>query len=395
MSLNKLIDKKNLNILGLNSGTSADSLDMSLVKIGFDNKKLKVTYIAGKEIKYQAKLKEKIIEFSQAKKVDLEKLVIFDNYLGDFYGRQARKYIDKLNKNNLKIDLIASHGQTIRHIPQKTEYQKRRLNGTCQIGSADFIASHTGKTVISDFRQADIAAGGEGAPITTPAIKLLFQSNKTSRMIINIGGISNYFYIPASRSLKDVIAADCGPGNSLVDLLSYKLFGVNYDKNGRFAQKGRINERLVNHLMKNPFFKTNQKSTGREIFGTRLADEILKLAKKMNLSKYDIIASTSDFTVRAIVKKISDLLKKDTNLRKLYLTGGGRKNIFFKQILSEYLDPLEVTDIDDLGLNGDFLEAVSYAVLGFLSLKSIPVATERNNKRKPIAIPGKIVQPPG
>jgi anhydro-N-acetylmuramic acid kinase len=268
------------------------------------------------------------------------------------------------------------------------------VNGTKQIGSAEFIAAATGKIVISDFRQADIALGGEGAPITTFAVEKLFTSDKEPRLIINIGGMSNYFYLPVKKSGKSVQAEDCGPGNSIIDILAQKLYKENYDKNGSHAQKGKISERLLLLLLNNVYFKSSLKSTGRELFGHEFADKIMAFGKEFKLTKYDLMATATDFTARSIALSTQKLIKKDKMIEKLYLTGGGRKNIFLLKQLSHHLPNVTILPIDNIGINGDYLEAASFAVLGWAAVTSQPLNIYGSRKRKLKPVSGRIIQPP-
>lgn len=393
MLLKKLISKKNFVVLGINSGTSADGLDMAVVKISSANKKTKIKFITGKEVKYPEAIRSKIFEISESDKYDLNELIYLDNLIGKFYGQKVKAFMKYLNNQKIKIDFIASHGQTIRHLPQKVNRLKYSVNGTMQIGSPEFIAAVSGKIVVSDFRQADIASGGEGAPITTPAVAKLFSSNEEPRLIINIGGISNYFYLPQIKSNKKLLAEDCGPGNSILDILSQRLFKSKYDKNGFYAEKGTISERLLSLLLADSFYQNRLKSTGREIFGKTKVKQIIDFGRKFNLSNNDLMASAAEFTARSIALKVSQILKKDKKLKKLYLTGGGRKNIFLLKRLSHHLPDVKILPIDNLGLNGDYIEAVSYAILGWAAVTSQPMKVDSAYKKNNPVL-GSITQPP-
>ncbi|MFQ5452712.1 MAG: anhydro-N-acetylmuramic acid kinase [Candidatus Zixiibacteriota bacterium] len=398
MSLARMINKKKIVVLGLNSGTSADGLDMAAVKFDLKKKNLKITYLTSKKKLYTPELKKFIIMISGAKKLDLEELIYLDNILGKFYGQKAKAFIKELANKNIVIDLIASHGQTVRHLPDKVKRLTYNINGTFQIGSPDFIAAATGKVVISDFRQADIALGNEGAPITVGAMYELFSSNSEPRLFVNIGGIANYFYFPVQGSKFSVKAADCGPGNCLCDTLANKLFKEMFDKNGKHALKGNISERLLLLLLTNPFFSGKNISTGRESFGFDIVSIIIDFGKKFNLSKEDLMATTAELTARTIALKVRRFIQKDKKLSKLYLTGGGRNNIFFVERIKYHLPGIEVCMADELGINADYIEAVSFAVMGEACLHSKPLtSTGRKNKIKSdIALPilGKVTQPP-
>jgi len=391
----RLLKRKSLVILGINSGTSADSLDLCAIRISRieNNKKIKV--LAHRNCKFPTSIKKQIDHQIHTIQSTPESIIQLDNLMGMFIGSKAKTFIEKLKRDNINIDLIASHGQTIRHIPQKIKIGQFLINGSLQIGSLDHIAAKSGKVVIGNFRQADIAVGNEGAPITTGAMVELFSADKP-RLIINIGGISNYFYIPTSKSKKQISAADCGPGNSLCDILAERLFNKPFDKNGYIARQGNPSQRLLSLLLRKSFFSNRQISTGREEFGLNTADEIIEYGKRLKLTNEDLMTSAAEMTVLAVMRGIKSIYENDAELDKLYLTGGGRKNIFFRKRMSDYLPEMEIKQIDELGIDGDFVEAASFAVLGEACLRSETLENDRHKDKRErlIPVPGHIVQPP-
>ena len=395
MLLNKLLKRKRLIVLGINSGTSADSLDLCAVNISRIKNIKSIKIIASHNYVFPASIKKQIHTQIHCNSINPESIIQLDNILGMFIGLKAKEIIKQLKAKNINVNLIASHGQTIRHIPKKLKIGKFLINGTLQIGSLDQIAAKCNRIVTGDFRQADVAIGNEGAPITTGAMFELF-SNKKPRLIINIGGISNYFYFPSDKSNKNITACDCGPGNSLCDILSEKLFNKPFDKNGQIARKGIVSQRLLALLMSNPFFSNKQVSTGREAFGLKTAEEIIEFGEKFKIPNEDLITTTSELTVLAIIKGIESFYRNDKDLDKLYLTGGGRKNIFFRKGLDRYLPEIEIRMVDELGIDGNYVEAAAFAVLGEACLRSESFVNYRHKDKRDILIPvlGHIVQPP-
>ena len=389
MSLNKLLIKKRLTVLGLNSGTSADGLDLAVVRISSSRRGTKFKFTNGSKKRYSSTLKKSILSFADSKAVSLDDLIDLDNRLGRFYGRAASSLISRLSAG-ISIDLIASHGQTVRHLPTG------KIRGSLQIGSTDFIAAATGLPVVSDFRQADIALGNEGAPITVAAMNEMFSSPYGPRLIVNIGGMSNYFYFPKAKGVFQARAADCGPGNSLCDILSAGLYSKRYDLNGRHALSGSVSEPIVKSIMSKSFYRNGTVSTGRESFGIGTAEKIIRQGKNKRLSKDDMMATVAEITVRSIVKSVRPLLKRDKLLLKLYLTGGGRFNIFFVERLMHHLPGIEVLPVDELGVSGDFVEASAYAVMGEACVRSRALPTRFTGKSGQVLTPvlGKITQPP-
>ncbi|MDZ4724088.1 MAG: anhydro-N-acetylmuramic acid kinase [candidate division Zixibacteria bacterium] len=397
MTLADLLKKKTLVALGLNSGTSADGLDMTALTITKD-KNQSVTYRleSGRSQAYPAKLRNEILAFSNEDAPQLSRQMYLDQTLGRFYGRTAVSFIRRLAKQGIIVDVIGSHGQTVRHLPQRAKYLGAVVNGTLQLGSLEQIAEQTGKVVCGDFRQADIALGNEGAPITVAAMNYLFSDRDESRLIVNIGGIANYFYFPAGSSAHKINAADSGPGNSLSDLLSLKLFNEKYDRSGRHASAGKVSVPLLNILKRHSFFRSKNISTGREEFGAELLKQALAYAKTHSLKKDDIIATLSELTVHGILASIKPLIAKDNNIKKLYLTGGGIRNKFFVRRLVQELPELTIEPIDNLGVPTQWVEAAAYAVMAERTVRSAPMPTNYSGggRVKQMAVLGKIAQPP-
>jgi len=398
MSLKSMLTERALVVLGLNSGTSADGLDMAAVRISRPKRGVAIKYLAGCAKPYPVELHDLILKVADSSKIDLDMVIYLDSLLGQFFGRAASAYIKRLAKNNIRVDVIASHGQTVRHLPNEVQFGRFSVNGTMQLGSPDHIAAATGKMVMADFRQADIAAGNEGAPITAAAMQRLFATPANSRLIVNIGGMANYFYFPAEKSSLGPSAADCGPGNSLSDILSERLYGERFDRRGVRASRGKASQRLLTLLLANPFFSGNTVSSGREDFGGYMAQEMLNFGQQFDMAGEDMLATAVELSVTAIAMKIQPLLHRDGNLLKLYLTGGGRKNNFLVNRLRQQLPEIEIHRADELGINGDFIEATAYAVMGEACLRSEPLIVPGESRKGPasVALPvlGRIIQPP-
>lgn len=396
MSLKRLLTRKRINVLGLNSGTSADGLDLAVIEVDRSRGGYRTRFLAGRTRKYPAELRRLILTLADSKAIPLDDLIRVDQALGKFIGRTAASFERSLQKQNIRIDAVGSHGQTVRHLPQPEKIAGQLVRGTLQIGNLDQIAALTGRVVIGDFRQADIALGGEGAPITTAAMQRLFGRPDESRLIVNIGGIANFFYFPSARSKLLPAAADCGPGNCLSDIVCQKLFRVAYDRGGRLATRGRISIRLLTALGRAPKLDQTTVSTGREQFGVGTAEMIIRFGRKLKLSKSDILASTAELTAVCITDSVRAFADGDNRLRKLYLTGGGVHNKFFVRRLREHLGDIGVGSITELGFNPDLVEASAFAVMGEACLRGEERPTgfdgRERSKRNPVS--GRIAQPP-
>lgn len=399
MALSETAKKKSLVVIGLNSGTSADGVDLAAVRVKTGRKPYQVQFLCGMIRKYPRSVRAALDKFVESETATVtptpNDVIYLDQALGKFFGKACRAFINKLRSERINVDLIASHGQTVRHLPAKIEYAGTRVNGTLQLGSLDQIAVITDKIVTGDFRQADIALGHEGAPITVAAMHELFAHRRQSRLIVNIGGMSNYFYFPRLSGSGYPRAADCGPGNYLSDQLTRHFYSRPYDKNGRCASRGTIDDKLLASLLKHPFFKTKRTSTGVEDFGANLVKKILLLGERREIQPDNLIATVATLTARSIAKTVRPLLNKDKGLTKLYLTGGGVRNTFIKEKLQTELPSVEVTSIDELGLDPDQTEAVAYAIMGVACVKARPMPTKFDGwPQKLWPVSGRIVQPP-
>lgn len=395
MCLPRIVNRKQLTLLGLNSGTSADGLDMAVVKIRRSTRGVSVKYVEGCERKFSSALRDQVHQVADSDVVTLEDVIELDNLLGEFFGRTAKSYLKQMERRGVEVDVVASHGQTVRHRPKKVRRLGKWIHGTMQLGSLDRIAAATGRVTVGDFRQADIAVGNEGAPITTGAMQRLFADKQHSRLMVNIGGMANYFYFPAKDSPLKMSAADCGPGNSLCDLLSSRLFSQAHDSAGRIATSGHVNDELLALLTADDFFSGRMVSTGRERFGLAMAESIIAFGRWYRAEKADLMRTAAELTVWSVARKLRPMARRDHTLTNLYLTGGGRRNIFFVRRLGQLLPELTIRSADELGLDADFIEAAAYAVMGEACLRgeALPAKTNKQASRtRPVL--GRIAQPP-
>ena len=394
MKLSTLLQKKRLTLLGLNAGTSADGLDLAVVRVDRSKDGYRVRPLTGATRKYPAALRRELIALADSPVAGLEQAIRIDQALGKFFGKTALSCMRRWAEDGIRIDAIASHGQTVRHLPEPVRLAGFSVRGSLQLGNPEQIAAITERTVIADFRQADIAVGHEGAPITTPAMIRMMSDPGESRLVVNIGGMANFFYLPAARLKRPYLAADCGPGNSLSDLTCRKFFGEPFDRNGRRALAGTVSRRLLALLEAEPFFRDRQISTGRESFGPALLERVIRQGRRLKLSSADIHATVAEITPLAIARRLGWLIRRDRTLNKLYLTGGGSRNRFFVRRLDAMLDGITVGTVAELGFDPDLVEAIAYAVLGEATLRSEGLATIGGDRRAVKPVLGRIIQPP-
>jgi anhydro-N-acetylmuramic acid kinase len=270
------------------------------------------------------------------------------------------------------IDLIGSHGQTIYHNPEGRRFGKRILRSTLQIGEPSVIAQRTGITTVADFRPRDMAAGGQGAPLVPFADYVLFRDKKRNRAIQNIGGIANVTYLPAGCQLHDIIAFDTGPGNMIIDhIVSLMSNGrKKFDRDGKIAARGTVNGRLLNNMLRHPFFSCHPpKSTGRELFGKEYCDTLYYHATRKKISPEDIAATVTAFTAVSIARSYRQFLPKMPD--EIILCGGGAKNNTLIKMLRQETDKVKILISDELGISCDAKEAISFAILAYATIKGI------------------------
>lgn len=384
----KIVSRKTLTILGMNSGTSADGVDLAVIRLTVGKRSPKIMVLDGAMVPFSPRLKtdlEKLIGQSVVEVADLARAQMA---FGMHLGQTARRFLDR---RRLKVDLIASHGQTIGHFPGHKKSFGLSVGATVQLGDGSAIAAETGLPVVSDFRAADIATGGEGAPLTPFVNHLLFGARTKSRIVVNIGGIANYSYHPAGGSPEDIRGGDCGPGNTLSDLAARLLFHKPYDRGGRIARTGTPMEEVIAGIEKAN--ARRGRSAGREQFDIDLFARLVFTARRRRGTNADIVASMMEATTGLIHRSLKPYLA-DKRLEAVYLTGGGRKNQFLRQRLCADLSPYPVLPIETLGFDGDLLEAVSFAVLGGCFVMGRPSALPQITGAKAAAIGGKLSLPP-
>lgn len=349
---------KEILCIGLMSGTSLDGCDAALVKIKNDSYSL-IDFIT---LPYTDEFRNKIKRNLSDETAKLSEVCSLNFELGYIF----KDAIDKLlEKNNLKyqdIEFVASHGQTIWHAPKAVN---GNVASTLQIGEGQVISVLTGIKVISDFRVADVIAGGEGAPLVPMFEYMYFKSDDQNTVLQNIGGIGNLTYLKKSCSLDDVVAFDTGPGNVMIDYFVNKYFNKQYDNNGEIAKSGDVIYPIYQALIEDEFVKrVPPKSTGREQYSSEFLEEFALKYQFDMYDKKDIITTIAEFTVYSIVYNYKTFIK---DIDRVIVSGGGAHNQYIMQRLKEELGDI-VYRCDEVGLDSDAKEAFAFAVLGYLSV---------------------------
>ena len=350
-------------IIGLMSGTSLDGLDIACCELTGSGAETKLDVQHFKTVPYSEELKKHIRSIFAKRQIDFQTLCLLNPHIGKLHGQIVNQCLAEWNLQADEVDLIASHGQTVFHAPKKQHQLEAFENATLQIGDGDHLAVTTGIITISDFRQKNIAGGGEGAPLAVYGDYYLFSKKGENRILLNIGGIANFTLLPANLQVDDIFTTDTGPGNTLIDAYMRRLFRKPYDENGEEAQKGQVNEVLLSKLKLFDFFKLDfPKTTGPELFNYDYVEDAIQRTGITTLSRNDIIATLTQLTADTIVAAIENVVQK-TPIDAVYVSGGGAHNPFLCSAIQAQLSGIPLKNLDEFGISGDAKEAVLFAVL--------------------------------
>ena len=357
-----LSSKQEKYVIGLMSGTSVDGIDAALVKITGNYTDTQVEEIAFENFPFPPGVRGEIFKLFDPENSSSRDICHMNFRLGELFAEAAIGIAEKAKMSMDEIDLIGSHGQTIYHMPETFS--------TLQIGEGAVIAHKTGVITVSDFRTADMAAGGLGAPLV-PYTEFLLYANKGSSETIalqNIGGVGNITVIPPNADADDIAAFDTGPGNMIIDYLVEKTTGLPFDKNGDIAKAGVVNHDLLEHFMKDEYISVPPpKTTGREYFGKDFSEGFYDMGKASQLSDQDIIATATAFTAETISYSINAVNTfKHLNscpVQKLIISGGGAYNKQLVKMIRDRLPGVTVTTQEAAGKSSDAKEAVAFAIL--------------------------------
>jgi len=395
-NLQKLFRKKNKLIVGLMSGTSADGIDAALVRVSGEGLKTRFRLLAFTTVPYPDGLKKCLRRNSHPGSARLDEVARLNVLIGEFFAEAVTKVVHLAGKRIAQIDLIGSHGQTIAHYPEPRKVFGKKISATLQIGDPSVIAKRTGIVTVGDFRIADVAVGGSGAPLVPYVDYLLFRSRTRTRALLNIGGIANATVLPRNCSLDDVFAFDTGPGNMIVDALVQRFYRRPYDKDGKIAQEGKVISHLLAWLMRHRYLaQSPPKSTGREKFGEDFVEEVIRRSSSLpRHSKEDIITTVTAFTALSVYDAYVRFIRPRTALDELFVSGGGARN----PVLMEYLRRLfgsevRVSRIETVGMPSDAKEAVCFALLANETIAGNPANVPRATGAKRSTVLGKICLP--
>ena len=366
-NLYQIAQKPSRHIIGLMSGTSMDGLDVALCELSGSDEETKVKLLNFDTVDYSENIKTEIRKVFAQKTIDFQHLALLNEWIGTLHAEMILECLNRWNISPNEVDLVASHGQTVMHAPKILHQQEKFPNATLQIGDGDHIAVKTGIITISDFRQKHVAAGGEGAPLAVYGDYFIFGKKGENRIMLNMGGIANFTYLPATMNPEEVFVTDTGTGNTLIDAFTRHYFPEkSYDKDAEIARKGRVNEALLQVLKTNDFFTAPfPKTTGPELFSIQYVRDAQKVSDTENISVNDLLATLTRFSAETIAEAINFTIAK-TNYRaeefNIYMSGGGMHNPLLVENLKELLN-CNFLKTNDLGISGDAKEAVLFAIL--------------------------------
>jgi anhydro-N-acetylmuramic acid kinase len=380
-------------VVGLISGTSADGIDAALVEVSGVGLRAHLRLIAGLTVPFRPSDRDELFRMFDPSTATVDRITAFNFHLGDLFAEAALAVIAQAGVPVADVDLVGSHGQTIWHIPAPD-------GSTLQIGEPAVIAERTGLPVVADFRVADMAAGGQGAPLASYFDLVVFRHPTLNRAAQNIGGIGNVTYLPARKpdgcGPEDVLAFDTGPGNLVIDAVVAEVTGGQqaFDQDGAIAARGRISDEWLAQLLADPYLHQQPpKTTGREIYGSPFARRLLSEARARRLSADDTVATVSALTADSIVAAYREFLLPRGPLHEVVLSGGGSYNGFLRRRIAAALG-IPVRTSEDLGINGKLKEAMMIALLASDAVAGVPTNVPAATGARGPRVLGKFVPPP-
>lgn len=369
---------RSMMVAGVMSGTSADGIDVAVVRIasgtGAARGRARLELIAHEAFPYPAVLRKAVLAAMNAASISTAELARLNWRLGLAYSEAVKTTAER---HGVKLDLIGCHGQTLYHQGRQELYAGRRFGCTWQLGEPALIAQAVGAPVVSNFRPADMAAGGQGAPLVPLLDYVLFADAKRGRVLQNIGGIANLTAIPAGAGPEKVIAFDTGPGNMVIDALAQELFGKKYDANGALAAQGRVLEPVLRTELRNRYYATKPpRSAGREQFGREYAAKFLAACRRASDRPEDALATATALTAETIARGYAECARRLMGRRAVdyIVSGGGARNATLMAMLAQQLGPMgcELAASGDFGLPVEAKEAAAFALLAWQTWHRLP-----------------------
>ena len=384
-----------MRVLGMMSGTSADGIDVALVRISGAPPSLSIKFEGHHHLRFPARVRDAILRLANGGATTPAEISQLNFLMGEEFGAAAVAACKRWRVPLRQIGLIGSHGQTIFHQGVPARFLgTRKVASTLQIGEPSIIAARTGITTIGDFRPGDMAAGGQGAPLVPFVDYLLYRDRKVGRVALNIGGIANVTVIPVAARPEDVFAFDTGPGNMIIDALVERATRrrLSFDKNARIALRGKVIRPLLETMLRSPYLRLPPpKTAGREQFGLEYADELIRWAKKRRERTEDLVRTATIFTALSIADAFRRFIFSRVRVNEVIVAGGGTKNPLLMAQLRAALPGIEIVPSARFGVPAEAKEALAFAVLAYEAFhgraNNLPSATGATRA----AIMGKLV----
>jgi anhydro-N-acetylmuramic acid kinase len=375
-------------VAGVMSGTSADGVDVAVCRISparVEDGVPRVKVLGHVGFGYPKAVRAAVLRVMEGGAVTPGEMSRLNWRLGEIYADCVERAQEKLG---VKVGLVGCHGQTVFHEAKAVKYLGAAVRSTWQMGEASLIAERLRVPVVSDFRPADLAAGGQGAPLVPMLDYVMFRSARVSRVLQNLGGIGNLTAIPAGAGVDGVMAFDTGPGNMVIDACMQRLFGKTFDRGGAMARRGRVLKGVVDGVMRGGYFSAlPPKSCGREEFGEGFVSRFIEACRKVGAGDADVVATATGLTAESVVEAYRRFVWAHVGAAapmaktEFCVAGGGAKNVALMGMLREGLEPLgvRVRDMSELGVEAQAKEAVAFALLGWLTwngmVGNVPAAT--------------------
>ena len=379
-------------VAGVMSGTSADGINVALVRMSAPTRGAigpQIKLLGHAEFPYPPRVRSAVLAAMNSKRASVADLARLNFLLAELY---AEAVLATQRQFHVNAELIGCHGQTLYHQGEPSKFLGRKLAVTWQTGEGSIIAARTGVPVITDFRPADLAAGGKGAPLVPLLDYLVYRDGRVGRIVQNIGGIANLTAIPPAASPDQVVAFDTGPGNMVIDAVTNRLFGKSYDRDGRIAASGSALNNVLKEVLRMPFFRHKPpKTAGREEFGREFVQDFIRRCGRAD--KRDVVTTATALTAHSITNAITRFVtKKPTSYRDVVVSGGGTENPTLMAMLVNELRPfsLRPRSSDEFGIPSDAKEAVAFALLAHQTWNREPSNIPSATGAKRPAILGKV-----